>query len=240
MPRTAKAFIALVIASGTTVLAFAAGSWPFANLRHFAIYLGLAALASTMKIRIPGMDCTVSPNFVFLLLGMTVCTFSEVVVISLTAALVQSLWTRQQPRLVQVSFSAASLILSSSIAFTVSHFIIAAGNAETSIAQIVLASSLYLPLNAAFVSSVISLVHGETLNHVWRRCYEFVFPYFMSGAILAGLIGGAYTGSVVWKGALVLLPAVILAHLYFLGRSPREESLEIASAEKACVTDVVY
>ena len=241
MPRTAKAYIALVIASGTTVLLLAAGSWSSASLRQFAIYLGLAALASTLKIRIPGMECTISPNFVFLLLGMTVCTFSEVVVIALTAALVQSLWTRRkQPRLVQIAFSGASRILSSSIAFTISHLITTAGTAETSIARIILAASLYFPLNAALVSSVVSLVNGDPLNHVWRRCYDFVFPYFMGGAVFAGLISGAYTGSVVWKGALLLLPVVILAHLYFLSRSRREASLAMASAEEACSTDLAY
>src|SRR5215467_7756078 len=114
MPRVAKAYIALVVASGTTVLLFAAGSWSSANLRQFVIYLGLAALASTFKIRIPGMECTMSPNFVFLLLGMATCTFSELVAISLTAALVQSLWaSAKSPRFVQVAFSGAALVLSS-------------------------------------------------------------------------------------------------------------------------------
>src|SRR5215467_5412826 len=85
--KTAKAYIALVIASGTLLLLLAAGSWSSANLRQFAIYLGLAALASALKVRIPGMESTMSPNFVFLLLGMAVLPFSQVAIISLTAAL---------------------------------------------------------------------------------------------------------------------------------------------------------
>src|SRR5690348_18471266 len=118
MPSLAKAYIALVIAAGTLLLLLAAGSWSSGNLRQFAIYLGLAAVASALKVRIPGMESTMSPNFVFLLLGMAVLPFSQVVAITLTASLVQSLWASvKRSRLVQVVFSATALILSSGLAY---------------------------------------------------------------------------------------------------------------------------
>jgi len=46
MPTQAKAYIALVIASGMLLLMLAAGSWYSTSLRQFAIYLDLAFLAS--------------------------------------------------------------------------------------------------------------------------------------------------------------------------------------------------
>ena len=104
MPRIAKAYIGLIIGSGAAILLLAAGSWTSSSLRQFAIFLGLAAISSTMKVRIPGIEGTMSPNFVFLVLGMAVCSFSEVTAIALAAALVQSLWAAKQPRLVQVAF----------------------------------------------------------------------------------------------------------------------------------------
>src|SRR5215813_11679247 len=104
MSQKAKAYIAMVIASGMALLLLAAGSWSSSNMRQFAIYLGLAALASALKVRIPGMETTISPNFVFLLLGMVALPFSQVAIISLVAALVQSLWfVARRPRLVQVA-----------------------------------------------------------------------------------------------------------------------------------------
>src|SRR5215831_19008937 len=60
--RTAKAYITLVIVSGTLILLLAAGSWSSTNLKQFIIFLGLAALASTLKVRIPGIEGTMSPN----------------------------------------------------------------------------------------------------------------------------------------------------------------------------------
>lgn len=222
MPKIAKTYIALVIASGAAVLFLAAGAWPSTGLRQFAIYLGLAALASTLKVRIPGLEGTISPNFVFLLLSMTSCRFSEVVIISMVAALVQCLWVpAKRPRLVQVAFSAATLILSASAAYQLSHLFVAGNAAQSSVPFVLLAGSLYFPLNSAMVSIVIGLVEGQPLRQVTLRCYEWVFRHFMGGILFAGMISGAYSSATAWRGAVVLLPAVVLGYLYYVNRAAR-------------------
>jgi hypothetical protein len=233
MPKTAKAYIALVVLSGAAVLLFAASSWPATGLRQFVIYLGLAALASTLKVRIPGMEGTMSPNFVFLLLGMAACGFSQVVVISLAAALVQSLWAAKRPRLVQVAFSAATLMVSSAMAYKVSHLFLAANTGESSVPFVLLAGSLYFPLNSAMVSIVIGLVSGQPLRQAVLRCYEWVFRHFMGGIIFAGLVSSAYSASTAWRGALVLLPAVLLAYFYYVRRAARASSLQRSEVSAA-------
>jgi len=219
--RTAKAYVALVIVSGTLTLLLAAGSWSSANMRQFVIYLGLAAIASALKVHIPGMEGTISPNFVFLLLGMVALPFSQVAVISLIAALVQSLWTNPRHiRLVQVTFAAATLVVSSSIAFAFSHFLTGKG-AASPVVCVILAGSIYLPVNAVLVAVVIGLVEGQAIKRVCQRCFEWVFPYFMVGIAFAGLVSGAYARSDLWKGALVLLPTMVLTYVYFLNRAHR-------------------
>jgi hypothetical protein len=222
MPSQAKAYIALVIASGALLLLLAAGSWYSANLLQFFIYMGLAAFASALKVRIPGMEGTISPNFVFLLLGIVALPFSQVVTISLVAALVQSLWaSAKRPRLVQVAFSAAAVILSSSVAYKSCHIAHGVSGTESSVVCLILAGSMYFPLNALLVSIVIGLVEGQPITQVCERCYEWAFPYFMVGIAFAGLVSGVYVPSAVWKGALVLLPTMILAYVYFRNRSAR-------------------
>lgn len=231
MPKAAKTYIALVIVFGAAVLLFAAWSWPSVGPRQFAIYLGLAALASTLKVRIPGLEGTMSPNFVFLLLGMAACRFSEVVVISLAAALVQSLWAAaKRPRLVQVAFSGATLILSSAVAYKLSHLLLTGNGGESSVPFVLLAGSLYFPLNSALVSIVVGLVDGQPLRQVTQRCYEWVFRHFMGGIIFAGLISGAYSPSAAWRGALVLLPAMVLAFFYYRHRAARAVGLRSSRA----------
>ena len=43
----------------------------------------------------------------------------------------------------------------------------------------------------------------------------------MVGIAFAGLVSGVYTPSAIWKGALVLLPTMVLTYVYFLIRSRR-------------------
>jgi hypothetical protein len=226
MSKMAKSYITLVIASGVALLLLAAGSWSSTNLKQFAIYLGLAALASALKVRIPGMEGTISPNFVFLLMGMVALPFSQVTVISLMAAMVQSLWaSAKRPRLVQVAFSAAALVLSSSLAYKFAHLVLAGSATDSAVVCVILAGSIYFPVNSGLVSMVIGLVEGQPFKQVFLRCYQWAFPYFMSGIAFAGLVSGAYAPSMLWKGALMLLPAAVLAYLYFANLTARVASV---------------
>lgn len=222
MPSQAKAYISLIIVSGTLLVLLAAASWSPANLRQFLIYVGLVAVASALKVRVPGMEGTMSPNFVFLLLGMVALPFSQIVAVSLVAALVQSLWaSAKRPRLVQVAFSAAAVVLSSSLAYKFTHLVLVENGVEFPVVCVILAGTSYLPVNSALVSMVLGLVEGQPLKPVCARCYEWVFPYFMVGIAFAGLVSGVYAPSAVWKGALVLLPTMVLTYVYFMNRSAR-------------------
>lgn len=228
MSKMAKSYITLVIASGMALLLLAAESWSSAHLKQFAIYLSLAALASALKVRIPGMEGTISPNFVFLLMGMVALPFSQVAVIGLMAALVQSLWaSAKRPRLVQVAFSAAALVLSSSAAYKFAHLVLAGSTTDSAVVCVILAGSIYFPVNSSLVSMVIGLVEGQPLKQVFLRCYQWAFPYFMGGIAFAGLVSGAYAPSMLWKGAFMLVPAAVLAYLYFANLSARVASATI-------------
>src|SRR5207237_1871906 len=179
MSRITKAYIALVIASGALLLLLAAGSWSSANLKQFVIFLGLAALASALKVHIPGMESTISPNFALLLLGMVALPFSQVAAVSLAAALVQSLWaSAKRPRLVQVAFSAAALVLSSSLAYKFAHLVLAGSSTDSAVVCVILAGSIYSPVNSGLVSMIIGLAEGRPLKQVCLRCYQWAFPYF--------------------------------------------------------------
>ena|ERR1700741_4650448 len=80
---------------------------------------------------------------------------------------------------------------------------------------------LYL-LNSLLVSVVVGLVSGRPIRQTCSLCYQWVFPYFMGGIVFAGLVSGAYVHPSAWKGALALIPAAALAHVYFLQRSAHQ------------------
>src|ERR1700730_6853875 len=221
MSSVAKSYIALVLASGTVILFLAARWWSSANLKQFAALLALTLFASTLKVRIPGMAGTISPNFAFLLIALTFFTFSQAIAAALAAALVQSSW-KSRPRMVQILFNAAALVLSSAFAFTASHLIVRPVDNTTAISLALLAGTLYFSANTALVSIVMGLAAQQPLREVCQRCYEWVFPYFVFGIVITGLISGSFSTANVWRSSLQVVPAMVLAYLYFLIRSKKQ------------------
>ena len=74
------------------VLCSALWHWQSADLARFACYVLVAILASGLKVQLPGIDGTMSVNFLFILLGVMELSLPETMVIGCTATLVQSVW----------------------------------------------------------------------------------------------------------------------------------------------------
>ena len=219
MPTNAKSFITLVLAAGASVLFFAASHWSPANLPAFGVFLGVTLIASTMKIRIPGMNGNMSPNFAMLLLGMVSFSFSEVILVAFAAAILQSVWRpKERLRLVQICFNGATLPVTCTVAFWSSGAIVRYLSPNFPVALVLLAGCVYLSLNTAMVSIVVGLVEGKKLSQVWRNCYDSVFPYFLAGTFLVGLLAGSMTDPSSWRRTVLLLPVMLLGHHYLVGR----------------------
>src|SRR5579859_1874956 len=115
MPKRAVLFIALVISTGVSVLAYSALHWESHDLLKFICYLLIAVLASTMKVKLPGMDSTMSVHFLFILLGVLELSLPETLVIGCTATLVQSVWqARNRLDPVKVLFNVAGMMANAS------------------------------------------------------------------------------------------------------------------------------
>src|SRR5713101_2069947 len=158
MPSLAKAYIAMIAAAAATVLTVVSYRWNPENLGRFFLFFALAMVGSAMKIRLPGLKTTISINFVFILIGIALFSFSETVLIGLGGALVQSLWkTQQQPKPVQVLFNGACLTVCTASAFWASHRVVAIFGLNSLSATMVLGACVYVLLNTGLVSLVISL-----------------------------------------------------------------------------------
>src|SRR5260370_7227405 len=88
----AKIFVAATTALGVMVLAIALGHWQSANLLRFSCYLLVAVLASALKVRLPGIEGTMSVNFLFVLLGILELSLPETLIIGCASPLVQCFW----------------------------------------------------------------------------------------------------------------------------------------------------
>src|SRR5436190_10009218 len=90
-----KAFVGATSLLGAAVLVSALSHFHSADLTRFCCYLAVAILASGLKVQLPGIDGTMSVNFLFILLGVMELSLPETLLIGCTSALVQCLW---QPR----------------------------------------------------------------------------------------------------------------------------------------------
>jgi len=216
MPKNAKIYIALIITLGFALLAgclvFRA---EFPDLPRYFSYLLLAVLASTMKVRLPGITGTISVNFLFILIGIADFTLVETLTIGCLAILTQCLWrTKSTPRPVQVAFNVAALTVSIAAAYQVSHYAMALARAESLSAMLALAACVFFLSNTLLISGVLCLVEGKPLVKIWQQCYLWSFPYYLVGSAIAGLVTVS-SRAIGWQGSLIVLPLMYLVYTFY-------------------------
>src|SRR5215472_5973628 len=87
-----KAFVGITALAGAVVLIFSLAHWQSQDPTRFVCYLLVALLASGLKVQLPGIDGTMSVNFLFILLGVLELSLPETLVIGCAASLTQSVW----------------------------------------------------------------------------------------------------------------------------------------------------
>jgi hypothetical protein len=214
MTRRSILYVGTVTVVGLALLVLAGAiGWESADPQRFALYLGLAVLASTFKLHLPGLTGTMSENFLYILIGVAQLSLSETVVLAALATLVQCGWRpRRRPKLVQVLFNVAVLAISAALAHRLSHW--ALGPIDSLPLLLSVATSILFLANTALVSAVIALVENRPLAAVWRSCYMWSFPYYMAGAVVAGVIVQA-SATAGWRAPLLTLPILVLGYVYY-------------------------
>ena len=246
MPIRAKVFITVTAGAGAVLLATALLRWHSDDLLKFACYLIIATLAATMKVRLPGIEGTMSVHFLFVLLGVLELSLPETLVIGCAAALVQSLWKpKQTPQPVKVMFNVLSMTTNAIYLTYLSYHSLATALKHSMPLLLVVSACAYFFSNTVPVAIVIALAERRSLRKIWGETYFWSFPYYLVGASLVGLIGFS-NRHVGWQSSLLILPVMYWIyrsyHLY-LGRLEDEkkrveiEKLQV-EAEKRHVEEV--
>jgi hypothetical protein len=210
MPVRAKVYIGINVALGFALLA---GTliW-FSQSPDVARYLAclaLACIASTMKVRLPGLHGTISVNFVFILMALTEFGLGETLTIALAATLVQCLWKpKTRPKTLQVLFNASTIMISTALAYAALHAVPGQGHILIALAP---AATIFFVMNTGMVSLVLALLSKTTLLAVWKQCHLWAFPYYLVGAAIAAVVGHA-SETVGWRLSLLALPMMYLAY----------------------------
>ena len=246
MPKRAIGFVVLTAASGTAVLAHSLWHWHSDDLLKFICYLAIAMLASTMKVRLPGIESTMSVHFLFVLLGVLELSLAETMVIGCAAALMQSYWkTKSRPETVKVVFNVFSMTANAIwLTYMAYH---GAERVMKSGAPLLLfiAACTYFLTNTVPLSVVIALSQRASLRTIWSETYFWSFPYYLIGAALVGLVSfcNRYVG---WQNALLIVPVMFWIyrsyHLYLARLEGKRKRAELEAthveAEKRHVEEV--
>jgi diguanylate cyclase (GGDEF)-like protein/putative nucleotidyltransferase with HDIG domain len=225
MPIRARIYIAATAAAGAAVLATSFLHVQSHDPLKFACYLLIAVLASTMKVRLPGIEGNMSVHFLFVLLGTLELSLPETLVIGCAAALVQTFWKpARQPEPVKVVFNISMTASAIYLTYLAYHW--STGFLKNSIPLLlVVAACAYFLSNTLPVSVVIALTEEKSLREIWAETYFWSFPYYLAGAAVVGLVSLA-NRQVGWQSALLVLPVMYWLyrsyHLY-LGRLEEEK-----------------
>jgi hypothetical protein len=110
---------------------------------------------------------------------------------------------------VHIIFNVSSLVLSTALAFFVSHALL---GAMPLLAFLVLATILLYATNSIMVAMVICLSEIKPLRTVWQLVYFWSFPYYLVGAAAGGLMITTARAAG-WPFSLLVLPILLL--IYF-------------------------
>jgi putative nucleotidyltransferase with HDIG domain len=211
-PIGSRAFIVSMALAGATCMAFATVHWQSNDPVKFVCYVIAALLASSLKVTLPGIEGTLSVNFLFTLLGILELGLPETLVIGLASTLGQFYWRPvRKVKPVQLIFNLSQVTVSSFAAyeayqFTTVHVLHAPGPLALLIAAIT-----HYGCNTAAMATIIGLTEEKPIRRVWTEVYLWSFPYYMVGAAIAGLIHflNAHIG---WQSSLLVLPPIYLMY----------------------------
>ncbi len=211
-----KSFVAATATIGVVVIVYALLHWQCSDPLRFACYLVIAVLASSLKVSLPGIDGTMSVNFLFILIGILELSFPETLVLGCAATLAQCYWrvhNRVQP--IHVVFNVAGMMAPAIAAsFLAFHLFQPLLHGSTPLLLLV-AACAYFVFNTVPVGIVISLAEEKSFRKIFKECYFWSFPYYLVGAGIAGLV--SYVNRYVsWQTSLLVLPVI-----YWIYRSYR-------------------
>ncbi len=226
-----KAFVAVTASLGVVVLVSSLAHWQSHDLMRLACYLIVAVLASGLKVQLPGIDGTMSVNFLFILLGVLELSLPETLVIGCTATLVQSVWqARKKIDPVKVLFNVAGMMANASYLTYISYHWLLGRFGSNKPIMLMVAALVFFFANTLPISVVIALTEGKSARKVWSECYFWSFPYYLVGAAAVGLVG-IVNGAAGWETSLLVLPLiywVYRSYRLYLGRLEAEkERVEI-------------
>jgi diguanylate cyclase (GGDEF)-like protein/putative nucleotidyltransferase with HDIG domain len=220
----AKLYMSLVVSAGLATLVYGCVHQSSKNIAEFICYLGIATLASRLKVNLPGITGTLSVNFLFILIGVLELSFSETLILGAVSMLAQCLYP-ERPKAIQVTFNVCAGSVSTALAYAVYHQPLANQLVGNRPVLLGLAATVYFIANAGSIAAVISLTERRPLTRILVDCYFWSFPYYLVGAGIAGVVAWL-DQKFNWETSLLLVPVVYViyrSYRLYLGKLEDEK-----------------
>src|SRR6476660_2190971 len=121
-----RTFLAVMSLAGSICLLVSFTDWHSSDWVKFCAYLVAALFSSSLKVSLPGIEGTLSVNFLFTLLGVLELSLPETLCIGLASTLTQFYWRpARQIKPVQLVFNLSQVTVSSAIAYGAYQFVVA-------------------------------------------------------------------------------------------------------------------
>src|SRR6202140_3433753 len=207
----AEVFIGAMALAAMACFWFAFAHWQSMDPIKFLCYLTVALLASFLKIKLPGINGTMSVNFLFILLGVLEMSFAETLVIGFAAVLVQSYWKSSNLNAIHVIFNLSYLPVGTAAAYYIYQIVTTHGLHPHDPLAVLAVAITYFAVNTFAMATIIRLTEGKPVLKVWSECYFWFFPYYLVGAAIAGLVS-FLNRHIGWQSSLLVLPPVYLMY----------------------------
>ena len=238
--RRTKAFISAMMLGAATAAGYA-GYTSHSLHWYFALaVLVLAAATSRMKVKLPGINGTMSVNLPFLLTAIVNLSAAEAVAITCVSTVVQC-WPRKDAKFKpeQMAFNISMMALATTLASLMFHaqWLARTGWSSNPTGMVLAAATLFVGQTAP-VAAIVAVSEGKAAGPIWWNLAHLSFPYYVISAGVGSMVQmvSAHLG---WELALAVLPVMYGIHrsyrLYFsvMGETPRTQVLARAAGAGA-------
>jgi putative nucleotidyltransferase with HDIG domain len=221
----ARVYIAGMALAAFGCFAFAFLHWQSTDPVKFVCYMAAALLASSLKVSLPGIEGTMSMNFLFTLLGILELSLPETLLIGLVRTLGQSYWKparRLKP--VQLVFNFSQVTICSAAAYGAYKLVSIHVLHGPGPLALLAAAITHFIFSTAAMSTIIGLTEDKPISKVCTESYLWLFPYYLVGAAVAGLIS-FLNRHIGWQASLLVLPPIYLmyrSYRLYLGKLDAE------------------
>ena len=222
----ARVYIAgmALAAFGCLVLAFF--HWQSTDQVKFICYMGAALLASSFKVSLPGIEGTLSMNFLFTLIGILEMSLPETLLIGLLSTLAQFYWKpARRLKLVQLTFNLSQVTVCGAASYGAYKLVSIYFLHGPGPLALLAAAITHFIVGTAAMSAIIGLTEEKPVVKVWTESYLWLFPYYLVGAAIAGLVS-VLNRHIGWQASLLVLPPIYLlyrSYRLYLGKLETEK-----------------